>query len=586
MDDKMFERRLKQLKNSYEQLPTVSSPQTIMEHIQKREVKHSKRTWFHLPYVASFIGVLLIGSILGMQFFNHLPAKNQSNLSALPKQSREQISQENNEKDQQGNNQNNDEKSSSYKVSEKEYKEALKDLSMLYDQMAGDMKEKLHTEEIEHYTFVREAKEKLNAFQTKAKTETKSEQGFFRYWDEHRTVIIQKMSTPDIQYAELERDAKAEDGQMRGYIESRLQSLLEKQNELLPAYQERWSDLQSTIPSVRDIDALLGQLNSTQSQDPEEINEFKLLALGSGYEFYDAGEGMIDLRVNYKGMQEKFHPYLSPAFEQRLDLLSKKKITVDGTLNITFEELGDYIVKLEKTILADSSSPSAKTLYEQYKQALGYYLLGVDNMVVFDSNGVLKEEVKQNYEHFLTTYEDTKTYKVVKPFFEMLKEFKFTNVDEVKKFQINYPVLLKSEETQGESERIDEALSPLPEDLQTIYEQYKTTKDDSLLIGLRPYDVMRFYTQATLEGEYEAIYALYSEDDEAVPPKEKVVEDLKAMGKMDFSYINSIFNYAQESVDGTTATVRLYTRENDFNLEFKLMQGKDHVWKVKWLPMQ
>jgi hypothetical protein len=449
MDDKMLEQRLKQLKDSYDQLPTVNSPQTIMEHIQKHEIKRKKRTWFHLPYVASFIGVLLIGSILGMQFFNQLPAKDQSNLSASPKQSKEQIDQKEKQKEQRENNPNNDKKSSSYHVSEEKYRKALKDLSMLYDQLAGDMKQKLHTEEIEHYTFVKEAKEKLNKFQTKEKTEFKSEQDFMGYWDEHRAVIAQKMLTPDIQYAELERDAKAEDGQIGGYIESRLQSLLEKQNELLPAYQERWMDLQSAIPSVNDIDALLGQLNSTQPQDSEEINEFKLFALGSGYEFYHAGEGMIDVRINYKAMQKTFHPYLSPAFEQRLDLLSKKKIALDGTLNIPFEELGDYIVKLEKTILADPSSPGAKALYEQYKQALGYYLLGIDHALVFDSNGVLKEEVKQNYEQFLTTHEDTETYKVVKPFFETMKEFNFKKVDEGTKFKINYPILLKSAKTQG-----------------------------------------------------------------------------------------------------------------------------------------
>lgn len=443
MDDKIFEQRLKQLKDSYERIPPVSSPQTIMEHIQKHEKKKERKTWFHLPYVASFIGVIFLGAIFGMQFLQQLSLDSESNLSARSQQQNDEA--ELRADDHKAMNQlaeSKIEEAPSDQLSDEKYNEAVRDLSMIYDQLAADMKNKLVAEEIDHYSFVKEAQKKLNEFKTSAKKESKSEEQFLQLWDEHRTFIIQKMENLDIEYAELQRDTKAENGQIQGHIESRLQSLIDKQNELLPAYQERWRNVQSEIASIDDMNAFLKQLNDVQSSSSKGIQEFKLFAVGSGYEFYDDGEGIIGLRIDFKEMQKIFNPYISPAFQQRLEMLSEKKIAVDGTLNVTFEQLGDYIVELEKIILSDPSSSGANMLYEQYKQALGYYLLGIDNRFIFDSSDVLKEEVKRNYQMFLKVHGDTKTYNAVKKHYEMLERLEFKNVDEVKEAKIDYPVLL------------------------------------------------------------------------------------------------------------------------------------------------
>lgn len=55
---------------------------------------------------------------------------------------------------------------------------------------------------------------------------------------------------------------------------------------------------------------------------------------------------------------------------------------------------------------------------------------------------------------------------------------------------------------------------------------------------------------------------------------------------MDYSYLNSVLKHSEERKEGKTSFVRLYTSENNSNPEFKLLQGKNGVWKVKWLPMQ
>lgn len=443
----MFEQRLKQLKDSYERIPTVSSPQTIMEHIQKHEKKKERKTWFYLPYTASIVGVLLLGTILGIPFLQQLSIDSEPNLSARSQQKNDAAElKADDDKTVNQLTESRIKEDTPYQLSIEKYNKAVLDLSMIYDQLAAELKNKLVTEEINHYSFVKEAQEKLNGFKVSVKKESKSEEQFLQLWDQRRAFIIQKMATPDIEYAELEQDAKAEDGQIQGEIEFRLQSLINKQNELLPAYQERWRNVQSEMTTIDDMNTFLKQLNDVQSPSSKGIEEFKRFAVDSGYKFYDQGEGTVGLEIDFKRMQKNFSPYIGPAFQQRLEMLSEKNIAVDGTLNVTFEQLGDYIVELEQTILADPSSPGANMLYEQYKQALNYYLLGIDNRLIFDSKGTLKEEVRKNYQVFLKTHEDTKAYSVVKKHYDMLERFDFKNVNEVTNVKIDYPVLLTGDE--------------------------------------------------------------------------------------------------------------------------------------------
>ncbi|UPG65014.1 hypothetical protein [Metabacillus endolithicus] len=67
MDEKLFEERMRNLKQSYEQVPSVSSVDKIVNKVKTSEKPFKKRMRLQLPYVASFIGVLLIGGILGAQ---------------------------------------------------------------------------------------------------------------------------------------------------------------------------------------------------------------------------------------------------------------------------------------------------------------------------------------------------------------------------------------------------------------------------------------------------------------------------------------------------------------------------------------
>jgi hypothetical protein len=448
MDDKVLEERLKQLKKSYDRIPSVNSPQTIMEHIQKNENKRVQKTRFHFPYVASFVGVLLLGSILGMQFFRELPSKDQSDLSAQSQLYKEEEASLADTSEAAPFSEPDVKENSSYEVTDERYNEAVRDLSLIYNQLAEDMRNKLFMKEISQYSFVQEAEGKLNEFKAIAKRGAKSDQDFLRLWDEHRQFIIQKMMTLEMAYWELEREAQTKDIPTESDVEVRLESLIQKQSEFLPAYQERWRIVQTEIKSIDNMDALIKQLNDEQAVSSETIQQFKAMALSSGYKFYHEGEGIVGLQIDFQRTHETFEPYISPAFKHRLEMLSKKQIAVDGTLNLSFEQLGDHIAELEKAILEDPSSFGASMLYEQYKKAFRYYLSGTDNASLLNSQGVLKESVKKDYQRFVKEHAGTRASTVIKEHYEKWESSDFRSAGEGMEISAVIPELL-GESTQG-----------------------------------------------------------------------------------------------------------------------------------------
>ncbi len=68
MDDKMLEKRLDLLNKSYKKLPSQTRTNDILKAIKEEQSPKRKRVHIHWPYVASFIGVLLISSVLMLQF--------------------------------------------------------------------------------------------------------------------------------------------------------------------------------------------------------------------------------------------------------------------------------------------------------------------------------------------------------------------------------------------------------------------------------------------------------------------------------------------------------------------------------------
>jgi hypothetical protein len=130
------------------------------------------------------------------------------------------------------------------------------------------------------------------------------------------------------------------------------------------------------------------------------------------------------------------------------------------------------------------------------------------------------------------------------------------------------------------------------------YEKFAASRDEELLRGLSPIEVFRYYVQASLENDWETIYALYIHDsDHGVPDYEsfmsEVPDDTETLLqswqlwerlKLDYRLAEEV-----EQAEEGHALIRIIpfgggTKEEEQG--FQVIRNEAGIWKVGWLPMQ
>jgi hypothetical protein len=143
-----------------------------------------------------------------------------------------------------------------------------------------------------------------------------------------------------------------------------------------------------------------GDLNYNSSLKPK-IKKFN----SNGLEMWYIGEGMTDIRVQPKVYPQVFKGKVTPDFEDYI-LLNEKDdsqlMTNDAALTISFEELGNVMIRWEKFLQKYPNSnikKEAKQVYETYQW---WYLFGLDNTSTMEySTGELYDENRLEFERFL-----------------------------------------------------------------------------------------------------------------------------------------------------------------------------------------
>ncbi|MBE4907471.1 hypothetical protein IMZ08_05255 [Bacillus luteolus] len=397
MDDKFLEKRLQNLKSSYEELPTVSQPKDIVTKIKMTERKSKKKYLFHLPFAASFIGVLLIGSLLAMQLLN-------------------------NENDiQQGSNK--DPQSELLQVpTQDEIEEKSKELSSYYEELLTYLKNNLETENVERYSFVKDSKYVVDRFGDPSFKVFTNKQDLNDYFESTKYYIGYKLLTPKQHIDALsQRKNEIPDDEILG--------LIIKQEEILKTiYEPKWNqDSNAIYREMSDIglSAILERLNSKHDFKSEEINTFAKTVVSNGFIFEHVGEGMIEITKDYSRLSQL---NVSQQITDYFTMI-QERIVMDAALIITWNELSDRIVKLERFILSNPNFPDNKILYELYKRYFTFYTTSLlDNTPIYDRD-VLIEEVKSSYERFMEINKGTETAQVINDFYQRLEENNFKRVD-------------------------------------------------------------------------------------------------------------------------------------------------------------
>lgn len=408
MDDKFLEKRLQNLKASYEELPTVSQPKDIVTKIKMTERKSKKKYLFHLPYAASFIGVLLIGGLLAMQLLSD-----------------EKEIQQGNDIDQHSE--------LLQEPTQDEIEEKSTELRSYYEELLTYLKNNLETENVDHYSFVKDSKYVVDRFGDPSFKVFTNKQDLNDYFESTKYYIGYKLLTPKQHIDALsQRQTEIPNDEILG--------LIIKQEEILKTiYEPEWNQHSITIYSEMSdngLSAILEGLNSKHDFKSEDVNTFAKTVVSNGFIFEHVGEGMIEISKDYSRLSQL---NVSQQITDYFTMI-QERIVMDAALIITWNELSDRIVKLERFILSNPNFPDNKILYELYKRYFTFYTTSLlDNTPIYERD-VLIEEVKNSYEQFLEVNKGTETVQVINEFYQRLEENNFKRVDNPE-----IPVLITTE---------------------------------------------------------------------------------------------------------------------------------------------
>lgn len=497
MDDKIFEERMKQLKNSYDHMSTISSVEKIVGEVKKAEKPYKRKMRISLPYVASFIGVLFIAGILATQ----LLTKPENTGTGTPSQNTTE----------------------NQPVSADDIDAAINEIRGYYERKVDELEEKLDFQSVEQYGFVQEAKEAVQKFEerTTYKTQTELE----NYSANVKQLIDLRVSLPNEEFELILSMTK--DGQVRN---EEVIKYIEKLEMLKERYTDKWNHLhqehQSQVTNVADYVEMLNdpEFNMGTKEYIDLVEEMKRI----GYTFIDDGEGTIYFKINYSKIAHTFPDQMSEELKLYLDIQQGDKIASDAALLISRRELEERIILLEGIILKSPNFIDINELKLLYQQWMQFYLRGIDNSPIIDNQGEVKREILNEFESFILKYPNSETSKIVKSYTKKLNAANNQLTPELEdEVESLIPPSLKVVPN-GMSVN----LLPLTDQMMETYEAYKASKNNELLDG--PFAgnntvdlvVARMYLYALETDDYEMAYALtYKGSTSNVPSLEQFTQE-------------------------------------------------------------
>lgn len=133
---------------------------------------------------------------------------------------------------------------------------------------------------------------------------------------------------------------------------------------------------------------------------PDSIQKKVALLSKAGLEFWEIGEGYVDIRTKPGFYKDIFKDYVSEDFKRFIELVAeedKDLYSADAGLAISFKDVGKRVLHWEDFVKKHPYSklmPQALELYSEYQNG---YLLGMDNTptVDFETNKPYPENIAE-----------------------------------------------------------------------------------------------------------------------------------------------------------------------------------------------
>ncbi|MFV2050344.1 hypothetical protein ACEWK1_23645 [Metabacillus sp. YM-086] len=537
MDDKLFEERMRNLKNSYEQVPSVSSVDKLVNEVKKSEKPYKKRMKLQLPYVASFIGVLLIGGILGVQLLKQPENTNWNHPTE------EHMNQQ--------------------PVTTSDIEAATNEIRGFYERKVDELNASLQTKNVEQYQFVQEAKSAVSAFEERKSYKSQTE--LKNYMNNVKKIIEYRVSMPFTEFTMLKDQSDISDEQILHYIE-KLELLKER-------YTDEWEmNFKEQSIDVSNVKDYVQQLNSGSVKNGTEdymnlVDEMK----GNGYIFVDDGEGMISFTVDYGKISETFSEKLSEELKLFLDIQKNKRYKVDAELVISRDELETRLIQLESIIIKHPNFSNINDLKILFQDLMKNYLTGTENSQITTNEAKVKEEIISDFEKFISENNNTMSSQIVDAFLSELRDSDFHLTEELEN-QVESLIPLKLKIIPN---GLSVNLLPLTDQMVATYEEYKRTNNDKVFdgpfAGTNTIDlvVARIYMYAVITGDYDMAYnLLYKGEGTNIPDKSQFISEISStdfqtlsneVTMVEFQYQENgeVINHIYIKGDGETVSLEL-----------------------------
>ena len=140
-----------------------------------------------------------------------------------------------------------------------------------------------------------------------------------------------------------------------------------------------------------------------------------------------------------------------------------------------------------------------------------------------------------------------------------------------------------------------EALTDLTTFESLKFEQFRLNYDDEVLLGLEPISICKMYLYASLLGDYETVYELYTTNEEyAMATKEEYLNIRNEHRMSDFTVFEDIYdlNFEVNKYNEEHAVITWHSKNGYFDenigayiYSFSFIKDGD-IWKVSFVPMQ
>jgi len=505
MDEKHLEDILNQLKKKYDEMPSISNTETIINSI-KKEKKQLKRR-FRISYVASFIGVGIIAGILlshGMNQWEKQPIPPNIKQATLKIKATGLVNY--------------------YLDQEKRLIESLT-LSPSASPVFPEV-----------YNYVNDVEDQLRINNYSNDEEKRIILETVTYIDENLLPPSQLMT--EIQ----ERNHSMNDDEFHHY--------LKKQNQYLSLFKREFHRFENEVNELTEKYPITTVLSFLTNGDPLVI---KLEGLSTavqenGYKFiYNRQLNKIDIDIDYQKIVLSLKGKLTDSMKKYLNLKDKTDLVQNFEMVGSWMDLGNRIMELEDAIVATKSKWMLDELTKQYVEYYVVFLKGVKNTPLYDSKRKLKEDVKKAYEYVMVHYPSNQTTDFISQQYLFLENNNFTVNDGLNLLIPPFPSFIELHLKEGnfkleEVASSDQSIFELSDHLLNVYNQFSKSKDIKLLSRYNHFEIVKLYLHAYLMNDYETVYYLF--DSKERPEYEDFIENFQKSREEIMTLVDD-YQYAQ-----------------------------------------